>query len=220
MDPSKARRFPSLACLAPRTAIVRGLLALAAIAVIASLAALALDLHWNSSPSLPRGLYRRLDLSIETPIERGSLVLACPPIAIAPLARERGYLAHGDCPGSVAPLGKLVAATASDRVEVESRGVRVLDLLLPRSRPRLRDRAGRPLPDLRSRRFDLNASEAWLYSPFHPRSFDSRVFGPVPRDAIRGVLVPLLIADRSRLEAIQVKLRLIDQPSLAEVHGR
>jgi type IV secretory pathway protease TraF len=40
--------------------------------------------------------------------------------------------------------------------------------------------------------------EIWLYAP-HPRSFDSRVFGPVPLGSVRGVLTPLWTAGQPGL---------------------
>jgi len=161
------------------------LLALGATSCAVALIARA-GLRINTSPSLPRGLYRTVD----SPVARGSTVLACPPWAAARLARERGYLFSGPCPGGVDPLGKRVLAAGGDRVEVTVDGLRVADRLVPLSRVRRFDARGRPLPSLVGRTFVLAPGEVWLYAP-HPRSFDSRIFGPIPRRAIREVVEPL-----------------------------
>ena len=39
--------------------------------------------------------------------------------------------------------------------------------------------------------FVLAEDEVWLHSGRHPRSFDSRVYGPLDVTAIEGVLEPL-----------------------------
>jgi len=151
-------------------------------------------LRVNTSPSLPRGLYRQVPLN-GRPLARGDLVLACPPLPAALLARARGYLPPGPCPGEVEPLGKVVLAIAGDGVELGTEGVSVDGRLVPRSRPLARDGRGRPLQSLVGRRYTLAAGEVWLFSPRHPRSFDSRVFGPVSGKAVRGRLVPLWVED-------------------------
>src|SRR5437870_11417702 len=49
----------------------------------------------NVSPSIPLGFYRTVD----EPVARGVLVVACVPPDAARLARDRGYLPAGSCPG-------------------------------------------------------------------------------------------------------------------------
>src|SRR5436190_20540147 len=60
----------------------------------------------NISPSAPLGLYRMVD----QPAVRGVLVAACVPPAATRLARERGYLAGGSCPGGTQPVLKRIGA--------------------------------------------------------------------------------------------------------------
>ena len=171
----------------------RALWGLGVALVLVPVATLA-GLRVNTSPSLPRGLYRQIPLN-GRPLARGDLVLACPPLPAALLARSRGYLPPGPCPGEVEPIGKVVLAIAGEAVAVDAEGVSVDGEHVPWSRPLSHDGRGRPLPSLIGRRYTLAAGEVWLFSPRHPRSFDSRVFGPISGKAVRGRLVPLWVED-------------------------
>jgi conjugative transfer signal peptidase TraF len=137
----------------------------------------------NWSGSLPFGIYRLR----HEPGRRGDLVLVCAPPAAERLAVGRHYLGRGSCPGGGAPLGKRIVGAAGDLVTVTASGIRINGRELPSSRLCARDTQGRPLPWCR---FDrrLGAEELWLFSP-HPRSFDSRYFGPARRRAVRGTLL-------------------------------
>jgi type IV secretory pathway protease TraF len=204
-------------------------------------------LRFNLSPSLPRGVY------LLTPLRRaprpGDLVLACPPEPAAALARRRGYLDPGPCPGGTRPLGKLVLAAAGDRLDLPgppdrrhaatptngatdatdatsaipaiaaigattrtgATGATATALALNRCRlPAIptpaTDTRGRPLPRLPAGTYLVRPGEIWLFSP-HPRSFDSRCFGPVPVAQVRGLLHPLLIAGREPLRRWAALLR-------------
>ena len=166
-----------------------GWVAAGSVAASLPLAALA-GLRINTSPSLPRGLYRLV--AIHGGLRRGDLVLACPPEPAARLARSRGYLPPGPCPGAVEPIGKTILATSGDRIEVRAEGIVRNGALVPRSLPSQRDALGRPLPNLIGQHFRLGPGEIWLFAGRHPRSFDSRVFGPVS-GAVLGRLVPLWV---------------------------
>jgi conjugative transfer signal peptidase TraF len=146
--------------------------------------------RFNSTPSFPRGLY----WITATPIERGSLVLACPPPseAIAE-ARRRGYLDAGFCPGGSAPLIKRVAALGGDWVTVAPAGVEVNGSTLPNSRPLAADADGRPLPVYRTEGRTLAPGEVLLMSDFNPLSFDGRYFGPIERGQVQAVVRPVWV---------------------------
>lgn len=149
-------------------------------------------LRWNLSPSLEPGLYRQ---SFGAP-ERGDVVLVCLPEAIGRWARGRGYLGRGDCPGASAPLGKRIAAVAGDHVEVEKPGVAVNGQWLEGTRRVGHDSLGRRVPLVPEGEAVLGPDEVWLHSGRRPRSFDSRVFGPLEVARIRAVLEPLLILEQ------------------------
>jgi conjugative transfer signal peptidase TraF len=161
----------------------------AALALAAVLGAPPARLRWNASPSLPRGLYRLLPAGAPHP---GQIVLACPPAAFARLARARGYLPPGPCPGGSQPLGKLLLAVDGDRLDVAPSGITLNGVSLPATASAAADAAGRTLPhQLGPHRVPPGA--VWLISP-HPRSLDSRYFGPLATAAILGHLAPLATA--------------------------
>src|SRR3989441_10314331 len=83
----------------------------------------------NVSPSAPLGLYRMVD----EPVARGVLVVACAPPDAARLARERGYLAAGSCPGGTRPILKRLGAVPGDLVDLEPDGISVNGARLPHS---------------------------------------------------------------------------------------
>ena len=143
-------------------------------------------LRVNVTPSVPLGLYR----IVQAPVDRGSLVEICLPARLTPLALRRGYTDQGSCPGRTRPLLKEALAMTGDRIVLTRLGVTRGGVLLPASAPRSTDSEGRPLPHLLLGVYQLPVGSVWLYGP-HPRSFDSRYFGPVAADLIRNTLVPL-----------------------------
>ena len=140
----------------------------------------------NSTRSLPIGLYWTM---APRPLTRGSIVLVCLPVPIARFARGRGYLWRGRCSGSVAPIGKLVLATEGDVVGVGPAGLSVNGALVPRSEPQPTDSEGRPINHYPYGTYRVATNELWLYSPYHPMSFDSRYFGPVPMNSVESRMV-------------------------------
>src|SRR5947208_16751293 len=77
-------------------------------------------LRVNLSGSMPIGVYR---VSTQ-PAARGAMVLACLPMDVAVVARSRGHVPHGICPGATAPIGKLVLAMLGGSVELTAGGLR------------------------------------------------------------------------------------------------
>jgi conjugative transfer signal peptidase TraF len=149
----------------------------------------------TTSGSLPRGLYLRFPRGwVGRRPAPGDLVLACAPADSAGLARRRGYLGSGPCDagsaGHAAALGKVVVAVEGDDVEMRDDGIEVNGRRIPSSRPLAVDRAGRLLSPYLRGRLRLGRGEVWLYAP-HPRSFDSRYFGPVGDRAVLAFLVPI-----------------------------
>ena len=144
-----------------------------------------LGLRINLSPSLPLGLYRLT----AAPIAHGSLVAACLPQGLASLARRDRLLRSGTCPGGASPVLKLVGALGGDLVTVTADRIRVNGAHLQPSAPRF-DRRGRPIQPLPRGAYRLQELELWLYAP-HPRSWDSRYFGPVSRDSVLASVRPL-----------------------------
>jgi conjugative transfer signal peptidase TraF len=139
----------------------------------------ALGLRINTSPSLPVGLY------ITTADAGANLVEFCPVEPFATLSIVRGYRDSGTCRDGAAPLLKPVIARTDDVVEVSARGISVNGTLLPNTAPLASDTKGRHLEAWPSGRYVVDPGTIWVASSYHPRSFDSRYFGPLPTAAIR-----------------------------------
>lgn len=162
---------------------------LGAVAVLAGFVGLGalLGLRLNLTESLPRGVYRTVG---EAP-RRGSIVVACPPLDAAELARERGYLGPGSCPGGVRGLGKIVLAIGGDVVALRAEGLAVNRTPIANSRTLPRDSRQRALPHYTWGDHILEPRELWLFSPYRPNSYDSRYFGPVDASRVMAVLRPV-----------------------------
>jgi len=145
-------------------------------------------LRLNTTGSIPLGLYR---MSHE-PIVEGAYVLWCPPERPEfDLAKERGYIGVGFCPGGYGNMMKKIVAAHHDVVSVTDEGVTINGILLPYSQPVEADSLGRPLPRFRVTDHVLAASELLLISDTNSRSFDARYFGPVHRDHIQSLIHPV-----------------------------
>jgi conjugative transfer signal peptidase TraF len=145
-----------------------------------------IGLRINSSPSLPIGLY------LTSTGDRANLVEFCPAEPFSSLAIERGYRDPGDCRDGAAPLLKPVVAKSGDVVDYSVRGISVNGNLLSNTAPIPVDTRGRALTPWAFGRYVVQPGTVWVASSFHPRSFDSRYFGPVPASAIRDHVQPLL----------------------------
>lgn len=129
-------------------------------------------LVWNASTSVPTGLYGVVQGSPRI----GDVALAALPSAIALLAARRAYLPQK------AFLLKPVIAMAGDRVCRLGAHIFVRGKLAALAR--LSDKAGRPLPVWSGCR-RLVVGEVFLLAD-HPGSFDSRYFGPLDHQHIKG----------------------------------
>ncbi len=132
-------------------------------------------LIWNTSPSVPTGLY----WIMQSPPRFDDLVILRLPERIARLAQRSGYLA-----ASVYLL-KPVAALAGDRV------CRFGTHIFVRNRFKAlaiaKDRHLRMMPTWQGCR-TLITGELFLIAD-HPTSFDSRYFGPINTDRVSGIAV-------------------------------
>ncbi len=137
--------------------------------------------------SVPRGLYR------ETParLERGRLVEFCLCAAVANLARRRGYVGPGACPGGIGAVVKSIAAVPGDVVVVDPWRVLVNGTPLRLSDRPERDARGREVPRVPNGSLTMREGELWLHSGHHPRGLDSRLCGPVAFWQVVGGLEPM-----------------------------
>ncbi len=142
----------------------------------------------NTDSAAPAGIYR----VVGHDVERGDLVAACLPIAIAQEGLARGYLRTGGCSGDAEPVDKIVGALPGDMVEIEPGWVAVNGKRFAHSVTAARDSADRPLRMSRGAGGKVAANEVWLFGFNDRRSWDSRYFGPIPLANVRGELKPVL----------------------------
>jgi conjugative transfer signal peptidase TraF len=132
---------------------------------------------WNATSSAPVGLYHRQFGGIE----HGDWVLIHPPFQAAQLAASRSYF-----PRNIG-LIKRVAAQSNDRVCRSGQAVSVNGRHAATAL--IRDSRGRELPSW-SGCVALKPGEIFVLNA-PPASFDSRYFGPVPRDNVIERIAPL-----------------------------
>jgi conjugative transfer signal peptidase TraF len=106
------------------------------------------------------------------------------------MAKDRGYLSAGFCPGGYGHLMKKILAAKNDFVAIGKDGVQVNGRLLALSEPFQADGAGRALPHYMAS-WVLGRDEFLLMSDSNSGSFDGRYFGSINRQHIEGVLRPI-----------------------------
>ena len=144
-------------------------------------------LRVNTTPSEPLGLWRIVPLTRS--VLPGETVFVCPPENTAMrVARQRGYLRPGLCPGGFGPLIKTVIAVAGQRVDVTDR-IAIDGVPIASSRIMEKDGQGRSLQHDQSGM--VRPGEVYLHSDFMG-SWDSRYFGPVPVSGVLGLAQEVL----------------------------
>jgi len=142
----------------------------------------------NTDSAAPAGVYR----VVGREINRGDLVAACLPIAVAQAGLARGYLRTGGCAGDAEPVDKIVGAPPGNIVEIEPGWVAINGVRIAHSATAAHDSAGRPLTHVAWGKRRVAANEVWLFGFNDRRSWDSRYFGPIPIANVRGKLQPVL----------------------------
>jgi conjugative transfer signal peptidase TraF len=142
----------------------------------------------NTDSAAPAGVYR----IVGREIERGDLVAACLPIAVAQVGLARGYLRTGGCPGDAEPVDKIAGAIAGDTVDIEPDWVAVNGVRFAHSATVSGDSAGQSLEHVAWGKRTVAANQVWLFGFNDRRSWDSRYFGPIPAANLRGRLEPVL----------------------------
>lgn len=144
-------------------------------------------LRVNLTPSYPLGLWRIEPMN--RPVAVGDLIFICPPQTPAfSLARARGYVRSGLCPGWMSPLIKTVVAMGGQRIDVD-RAIRIDGRPLAHSKIHTVGAEGSPLPSFSGG--IVPAGHLFLHSDF-AGSYDSRYFGPIPDDGLLGLALPLV----------------------------
>jgi conjugative transfer signal peptidase TraF len=147
-------------------------------------------LRINLTPSYPLGLWRIERLGRDVAV--GDRIFICPPpVPAFELARKRGYLGRGLCPGWFSPLIKTVVAVGGQRVVVDG-SITIDGASFAHSSVRSVDGEGRALAPATSA--VVPDGQLFLFSEFEG-SYDSRYFGPIPAAGVLGLARPLLVLD-------------------------
>ena len=147
----------------------------------------ALGLRIVITRSVPRGLYRAVDV----PLQRGTFVAFCLSPAVATFATARHYVSWGTCPGGTQPVVKPIGAVAGDTVELRADVILVNGTPLPNSATRARDSHDRVLPHVPWGLYAVATDEVWLFATHIPESWDSRYFGPIQHTQIIATARPV-----------------------------
>ncbi|GLR89672.1 S26 family signal peptidase [Bradyrhizobium iriomotense] len=134
---------------------------------------------WNSSDSVPIGLYRLQPAGQLTVTE---LVAVRPPEPLASFLDLNGYLPIG------VPMLKRVLALPGQTVCRNGRTISVDSIEMGLARER--DARGRPLPVWLGCRL-IASGEVFLMNWQSADSFDGRYFGPIPASAVIGRALPV-----------------------------
>ena|SRR5687768_1452543 len=147
-------------------------------------------LHLNLSASAPAGLWSERPIN-PARIKRGTLVSVCPPdLPVVRRVVELKLLPEGDCPNTnTVPFLKPVAAVSGDVVKIQKgQPAKVNGLAIPNTI------AKHSLPAWPDGEYTVNQNEVWIFSSYSKDSFDSRYFGPVGIDQIKGEAAPLWVS--------------------------
>ena len=141
----------------------------------------------NTSSSMPLGFY----IKSNAKINRGDIVAFCLQPRYARTGLQHHYLKYGfECDGGVRPLIKQVIAMPGDNVQLADEYIAINNKLYF-YKTFHQDSHGRHLTSFpRGTYFSKN--EYWLIGANDPHSWDSRYWGPVPRQQIISRLTPLL----------------------------
>lgn len=160
---------------------------------------------YNTSLSLPRGLYR---VEVRESLAMGDIIRTCAPAEGAALALKRGYLLPGSCPGGTARIGKMVVGMAGDTVRVTKRGIIVRGRVLVRSVPLDQDTHGRTVRPALGKHV-VARGQCFVLSSHSLNSYDSRYYGPVDCAPPHYVLQATTRQAKKRLARMRRAVRII-----------
>ena len=140
--------------------------------------------------SAPHGVWYAVDYDNDSPPERGEWVIVCPPLTKA--AHRQLFVVdppNNDACTTRSSL-KQIVAKPGDRVFVDHPWIHApfgsVEAVAI-------DNLGRPLPRPTNGEHAVDVDTYWVLSP-HPRSVDSRYYGPVPSSMIEKTAQPIWIA--------------------------
>lgn len=162
-----------------RTATIIVALSTIALTVLPSVVGMPRLLLWNSSASVPIGLYRVL---APRPLHVGDFAVVMPPDPLAAALAARGSLPSG------VPLIKPIAAVGGQTICRQDLRITIDGAFVGTALAH--DHRGGPLL-VWAGCLTLGLSEVFLMNPAEPDSFDGRYFGPLPVSSVIGRAAPL-----------------------------
>lgn len=164
-----------------------GIIALSTVALV--YVSQAAGFYPNLSSSAPIGIWSKRPTPEK--LHRGMMIWMCPPPTVAVVKRlaADGALPYGACPESnVALLLKPIQAVPGDTVQIHhGNPVKV------NGKPLDNTAASETLPAWPDGQYKVQSGEVWVFSSYNNKSFDSRYFGPVSMNLVKGEAVPLLV---------------------------
>lgn len=149
----------------------------------------------NISSAYPPGIYKLKDASSQ--YHRGDLVMFCPPSSIAITnAVSKKLIDAGGCASGSVPLIKRIVATQNDKVRL-SGSLQINERKFFNGKILTEDVTGWPLTSstyVIEHEFNIPSNMVFMYLDYLPETnIDSRHFGPVAIENIKGVVKPVLI---------------------------
>lgn len=169
-----------------KATICKCLCSMVCCAYVISLMPNVFNLWINVSPSIPYGIYKKVT---KYP-QREDYILFCLENEIAKMTVDRHYITRGNCAFQSAPIGKKVVATQGDLVKISDNGIEVNGRLLTDSKPSKYDNLKRKMPVFWMDRYLDNGE--FIVASTKENSYDSRYFGIVRRDQIKGVIETII----------------------------
>lgn len=134
----------------------------------------------QSTASLSKGVWRHTPYTADS-----RYVTLCPPEQVARYVPRSA--ATNDCDGRT-PLLKAIVARSGDVVTLSASALHVNDQAIPATAAWQGPNGPRAYPP---GRYVVAPGEIWVIANHHERSLDSRYFGPLREDALRGGARPV-----------------------------
>ncbi len=130
----------------------------------------------NMTPSLPKGIYQLIKTDPKK-YKKGDLVI----FDLPKDAKKRGRAQNG---WGFRPFLKNVMGVPGDIIEIKKETVHINGIALKNGKILKQDRRGRELKSCGD--ITLSGNQFFVMALYNPKSYDSRYFGPIDKNMIKG----------------------------------